>query len=321
MNLRTSAMKAAVFGLGLVAATGSYAQAAGADKDTIPGKIIHRINPDQPTNESATAGSTGEMTPPIAWNGGPVLKNSPNIYVIWYGSWNQSNGSDTPAGQQIVRDFLYGLSGSPYLLINGTYYDGSGYVSGYTGNYTETSVGYPYGSKLKDSTITKIVSNYMSSSGNKDTNALYYVLTSSDVAETSGFCSRYCGWHTNGTIQGLDIKYSFVGNANRCLSACSAQSTGPNGNAGVDGMVSVMAHELDEALTDPDPPTGWTDSSGSENGDKCAWTFGSAEYQVANGAWANMSLPAKSVTSRDYLIQRDLKATDSKCYVNIGGQQ
>jgi hypothetical protein len=155
----------------------------------------------------------------------------------------------------------------------------------------------------------------------KDASALYFVLTSSDVAENSGFCNRYCGWHTSGTIAGTNIKYSFVGNANRCLSSCAAQSVGPNGNAGVDGMISVIAHELEETNTDPNPTTGWADSGGAENADKCAWTFGAGVKQAGNGAYYNMTLPALSVPSRSYLVQRNLKATDSKCYIDYVGAQ
>jgi len=65
-------------------------------------------------------------------------------------------------------------------------------------------------------------------------------------------------------------------------------------------MASIIAHEMEEALTDPDL-NAWYDSGGAENADKCAWTFGSAQYQVANGSWANVHLG-----SRDYLIQRNL---------------
>jgi hypothetical protein len=111
------------------------------------------------------------------------------------------------------------------------------------------------------------------------------------------------------------VKYSFVGNANRCLNSCAAQTTGPNGNAGVDGMLSVVAHELEEANTDPNL-NAWYDSSGAENADKCAWTFGQNLSLASNGAYYNMALPAQSVSSRNYLIQRNLSASDSKCYVN-----
>jgi hypothetical protein len=77
-----------------------------------------------------------------------------------------------------------------------------------------------------------------------DPNGMYFVLTSSDVNERSGFCTRYCGWHTAASPSVGRIRYSFVGNANRCLSSCAIQSVGPNGNAGVDGMLSGLAHEL-----------------------------------------------------------------------------
>src|SRR5439155_7321148 len=117
-----------------------------------------------------------------------------------------------------------------------------------------------------------------------------FVLTSADVTATSGFCTQYCGWHTHGTILGSDIKYSFVGNPDRCPSACSAQATGPIGNAGADGMASIIAHELEEATTDPDL-NAWYDRRGYENADKCAWTFGtttqrptSYQYNMRQGS-------------------------------------
>jgi hypothetical protein len=124
------------------------------------------------------------------------------------------------------------------------------------------------------------------------------VLTSSDVTATSGFCTQYCGWHTHGTIGGSDIKYSFVGNPDRCPSACSAQTTGPNGNAGADGMASIISHELEEAVTDPDL-NAWYDRTGQENADKCAWTFGTT-HTASNGSLYNVTLG-----SRNFLIQRN----------------
>jgi hypothetical protein len=33
----------------------------------------------------------------------------------------------------------------------------------------------------------------------------------------------------------------------------------------------VEGHEYAETITDQNPPGGWTDSRGAENGDKCAW--------------------------------------------------
>ena len=297
--------------LGLFCVASVQAQGQGqSDKETNPNKIPHRINPGHPTSDAPTAGSTGTMTPAIQWNGGPVMTASPDVHLIWYGNWAQSNGSDNATGQQIVRDFMSGVGGSAYLQINQPYTGSNGQVTGFIGQTYEADVGYTNGKRLSDNAISTIVSNYITKTGRKDSNAVYFVLTSSDVAETSGFCNRYCGWHTSGTLAGANIKYSFVGNANRCLSGCAAQTTGPNGNAGVDGMVSVIAHELEEALTDPNPRSGWTDSNGAENADKCAWTFGSQLKTASNGAFYNVTLG-----SRNFLIQRNLD-TLSNCYID-----
>jgi Phosphate-induced protein 1 conserved region len=276
-----------------------------------PQVIIHKTNPHE---GAPTAGSTGVQTPDITLHGGPVMA-TPNVYLIWYGNWNQSNGSDTAAGQTIVNDFLYGLNGSPYYTTNASYYSSNASVSGTFVVKGASTDHYSQGSSLSDRKIGNIVANAINSGAlPKDANGIYFVLTSSDVSENSGFCSRYCGWHTYGTLGGTNIKYAFVGNANRCLNACAAQTTGPNGNAGVDGMVSVIAHELEETNTDPNL-NAWYDASGAEDADKCAWTFGQSLSQTGTGAYYNMTLPGLSVSSRPFLIQRELDV-NSLCYVD-----
>jgi hypothetical protein len=63
-------------------------------------------------------------------------------------------------------------------------------------------------------------------------------------------------------------------------------------------MASIIAHELEEATTDPDL-NAWYDSRGDENADKCAWTFG-ATSRAPNGSQYNMMLG-----TRQYLIQQN----------------
>jgi hypothetical protein len=236
-----------------------------------------------------TSGSNG-----ITYHGGPIITGTVNIYYIWYGNWS-GNSATT-----ILPDLASNIGGSPYWNINTTYTDGSGnHVTNavhYAGSTTDS---YSRGTALADADIQTIVSSAITGGKlPKDTNGIYFVLTSADVNETSGFCNQYCGWHTNATIGGSDIKYAFVGNPDRCPSSCEQQTTGPNGNAGADGMASIIAHESEEATTDPDL-NAWYDRRGAENADKCAWTFG-AEYTVSNGASANMRLG-----SRDFLIQQN----------------
>jgi hypothetical protein len=291
------------------------------DRDIIP----HRANKDGA--DAVTKGSTGVVTPQISYHGGALI-GTPTIYYIWYGNWNQTNGSDTPAGQQILRDFARTIGNSAYFNINTTYSAGGTTITGnvnFGGEATDTG---SQGTRLTDGKVGSVVVGALNSGALPyDPNGVYFVLSSSNVSESSGFCSVYCGWHSAGTISsgtygGQRVRYSFVGNANRCLNACAAQTTSPNGNAGVDGMVSIIAHELEEATTDPDPHSGWADINGSENADKCAWTFGQNLFTLSNGAVYNMTLGSGTTMMRNYLIQRNLKysSAGSTCNVSLTAQ-
>ncbi|MEO8368835.1 MAG: hypothetical protein ABI806_06525 [Candidatus Solibacter sp.] len=308
MKQRFSGRTVIAFGLGvgsLLAQGQGQNGGAGRPSDEDPGfKVaIHSRNQ---LEEAPTKGGTTSLSP-ITDHGGPKM-GTPNPYLIWYGNWNQSNATDTPGGQAIVRDFLAGLSNSGYYQINMSYNGPTGAV----GAVRETIDTGSQGTHLSDNAIKAIVNSAIGSGrlGAADPNGVYFVLTSSNIAKT-GFCSQYCGWHTYTTIGATKVKYSFVGNAARCLNSCAAQTVGPNGNAGVDGMVSVLAHELEEANTDP-LLNAWYDSSGAENADKCAWTFGQNQSVLGTGAYYNLTLG-----SRNFLIQRNLSATDNKCYVDI----
>jgi hypothetical protein len=272
------------------------------EKDLAPnGKGIGTI--DHPSNASPN-GNAGRAKPSggngISYHGGPLLLGTTNVYYIWYGNWS-GNSATT-----ILTDFATNIGGSPYFNINTTYYNGSSvHVSNAVHFAGSTTDNYSQGTSLTDANIQTVVSSAISSNRlPKDTNGVYFVLTSADVTASSGFCTQYCGWHTHGTISGSDIKYSFVGNPDRCPASCAAQTVGPNGNAGADGMASIIAHELEETVTDPDL-NAWYDTKGAENADKCAWTFG-ATYLTSNGAKANMQLG-----SRDYLVQQN--------WVNLSG--
>jgi hypothetical protein len=232
----------------------------------------------------STGGNNG-----IFYHGGPLILGGTNIHLIWYGNWNNNTATT------ILPDFAQHIGGSPYFNINTTYTDGSGKaVTNMCTLSTQASDNYSHGASLSDAAVEAIVA----AQNPTDTNGVYFVLTSADVNETSGFCTQYCGWHTHATIAGKDIKYAFVGNPDRCPSACEPQTTSPNGNAGADGMASIMAHELEESTTDPDL-NAWYDRRGAENADKCAWTFGPV-YTAAGGSAANMKLG-----TRDYLIQQN----------------
>jgi hypothetical protein len=268
------------------------AQAQDPDSELAPIAVHHTIQHSAHNGAGRPKSGAG-----ISYHGGPVMGTSSavNVYVIWYGNWT-GNSATT-----IIPSFLGAIGGSPYFNINTTYYNGSGVHVANAVTYSgATTDNYSQGTALSDGQIQTVVSSAISSGRlPTDANGVYFVLTSADVTASSGFCTVYCGWHTVGTINGTHIKYSFVGNPDRCPSACEAQSaSSPNDNPGADGMVSIIAHELEEATTDPEL-NAWYDSRGAENADKCAWTFGTT-LKASNGSAYNMTLGGNN-----YLIQRN----------------
>jgi hypothetical protein len=240
--------------------------------------------------EAGTSGNNPVAGNGISYHGGPVMRSSSvNLYFIWYGNW--TNGPKASDRQITVTllDTLFGatrgIGGSGYFKINTTYSDRVGHPTGNIALVASTANNYSRGKQLADSDILNIVDTAVSSRAlPKDANGLYFVLTSSDVAETSGFCTKYCGWHTSSAISGTDIHYAFVGNPDHCPSACEMQIVSPNGDSGADGMASIMAHEASEAVTDPDL-NAWYDSGGNESADKCAWKFGPVTGILGQGAY------------------------------------
>lgn len=261
---------------------------------------------------------------PIKYWGGPVMLGTPNVYFIWYGNWT---GNDAPS---ILEDLIKGFSQTGYSNALTSFYQvnypdsgvDSGpeagvkaFLSGRVAFSRSIYVGYSRGKALIQGDISKIVADLLrTNSLPYDPSAVYFVLTSSDVTESMGvwgtFCGAYCGYHDSMNVDGVTIKFSFVGDPSNCPSNCIPQkdlfvtsglNKSPNDNWGADAMASVIIHELTEAVTDPEPTTNqaWLDTSLSyENADMCAWRF-DPTYPTVNGSRANVRFGG-----RDYLIQQ-----------------
>jgi len=233
-----------------------------------------------------------------------VMSSGANLYFIWYGNWSGS------AAPNVIDAFVNGLGGSAWYHINTTYSDKSSKaVNDSVALLASTSDNYSQGKTLSDNGVFQVVSSAITSGRLPlDTNALYVVFSSADVSESSGFCTNYCGWHSSATLNGTDIKFSFIGSTERCPSACSTGAPPPNGSVAGDGMASVLAHELAETVTDPDLNAWFKLSSGEETGDLCAWTFG-ATSSTPSGAVYNLTLP----TGKFFIQQIWVNAGGGRC--------
>lgn len=292
---------ASTVALALAVSFGTVVQAAGETANPGTSVLLQQkvVSPARGFAGKPVKGGTGTG---ITYHGGPVMTNPIVIYPIWYGNFS----TGVTGTKDILTSFMSNIGGSPRFNINTTYFNGSNLkvqnsVSLSSSQVTDTT--YKYGKNLSDANIASIVTDALNASAlPRDPNGFYLVLTDGTVAESSGFLTKYCGWHTylNHTVNrvSVSIKYSFVGDPTNGLGSCAAQTTSPNNNAAADGMVSVITHELEEAATDPQL-NAWYDAQGNENSDKCAWKFGTTST-ATNGSLYNLTIGGKQ-----YLVQQN----------------
>jgi Phosphate-induced protein 1 conserved region len=240
----------------------------------------------------------------ILYHGGPVIL-SVSVAAIYWGSSQIYAGGPTPGtkgtGSQdgsLVGYFLGHLGGSQYYNINSTYYDGSGSHVVNAVNYGSfwADVTNP-GSTVSDAAIqAEVTRAFTTGNLTYDANTVYAVFSGPGVNLGGGFGTQYCAYHGDftATINGASkvVKYAVMPYNLSAGSACSALSGSPNNDAAADTEVNTLAHEIEEANTDPQL-NAWYDRRGYENADKCAWQFGTT-FTTSNGAKANITVGTKS---------------------------
>jgi Ricin-type beta-trefoil lectin domain len=110
---------------------------------------------------------------------------------------------------------------------------------------------------------------------------------------------QFCAWHDDNadtTLSGgaASSPYGDIAFTNMPYETDAGASCGQgfvNSPGTLDGVSIVGGHEYAETITDQNPPGGWTDSAGAENGDKCAWispgtSGGSFDLPLTTGTFA-----------------------------------
>jgi len=263
----------------------------------------------KPFDQHKPAGSGNVQ---ILYHGGKILTASVPIYVIYYGGI----GSFPSTTQPIVNSFLAGLGGTPQFDVNTTYCNvntttcpgGGTSVSGAL-SYDPSHIYFDSGSQgntLHSGDVPKIVESALTSPDHLPTDdGAIYLLITAPTTSVSGFCTRYCAYHTKSTtiVSGHTIHYALAPEPNSKCTVCDGnfalgESTTPNGDPGADEIVDSLMHEISETVTDPDL-NAWYAPSGAENGDLCNYVYGTATFpSPTTGATANASWGGYS-----YLIQ------------------
>lgn len=200
----------------------------------------------------------------LQYNGGPV-ETHPVVYLVFWGSqWN----SDPNGVQSYLQNYFSGLGTSQdhWSPINSQYTDSSGAGPSFSGSVLG-GTWVDNGSAAPSSATQQAIANEADSGaahfGVSGPNADVFVVSPSGTSPDGFPNSGFCAWHSwSGTVAYTNMPYVLDAG-----SSCGANSV----RSQLDGFSIVGGHEYAEAVTDPQPSSGWVDASGQEIGDLCAW--------------------------------------------------
>ena len=228
----------------------------------------------------------------MTYHGGKIMPTAVIKAIFWGSSWSTSAG-DKITG---MDSFYTGWNNSNYAGTNTEYTGTNGRVgktSTYQGHIVDTSTA---SGGANTSTILAEVCKQVTN-GNIVPDASgngYYPVYTDEPRGSAG----YCAYHSAGTCNGKALQFAFFWKLDGDP-GCDPGDTSGLHSEGLAAIANVSGHELAEAVTDPASPGAWYDASGSENGDKCAWTFGGPLATLSNGAkfkiqgeWSNAAFTA-----------------------------
>jgi hypothetical protein len=233
----------------------------------------------------------GGGSPNMTLHGGNVLSNPTAVTAIFWGpKW--ANASFTGDKQTGLGQFYANVAGTAYARTNGEYAGVNGAKVStaitYAGQVVDTSA-TPSGAPSTSAVLNEVCAQI----SNPSANAYYPVYT--DIPRRS---AGYCAWHSWGQCNGVNVQFGFFF-ALDGDPGCDPQDTTSGRSQGLAALANVTGHELSETLTDP-RGNGWLDSSGGENGDKCAWVFdqsvtlGDGSVWKIQGNWSNAAYNSRS---------------------------
>ena len=206
----------------------------------------------------------------MIWHSGAIMTTTATSAIFWGPSWVTSPG-DKISG---MDTWYTGFGNSNY----------AGTSDEYTGTNGQVTSTVSYGGHFVDSTTASggsktsaILAEVCKVIPSPVANGYYAVYT--DIPRGH---SGYCAYHSYGSCGATPVQFAFFWKMDGDA-GCDPQSTVAGESQGLAAIANVSGHELSEARTDP-RNGGWYDSSGQENGDKCAWTFNVPYVTFSNGS-------------------------------------
>jgi hypothetical protein len=262
----------------------------------------------------------------LGYHGGPTMHTN-TVYEIY---WQPAGYSFDSQGtfQNLVSGFFTNVAAaSAAQATNNVYYSDTQYYDSASGNVLFNSSN---GGSYVDTTPFPASGCYDSVTPNvcltdaqiavevqRDIGAahwtagpthLFFIFTPLNVGSCYGSScafTSYCAYHSWVGSGNSVVLYANMPDAGTSLAGCGSGQY-PNGNSAADSVINVTSHEHNEAITD-EQGSAWYDRRGYENGDKCAWNFGSALGSTGSGQYN------QAIGSGRYYLQQEWSNRTSGC--------
>jgi hypothetical protein len=278
---------------------------------------------------------------PVVFHGGGVMRDVTVHTIFWAPAGYAFGGPPSPGGHgyvQLIQQFFTdaahdsGSAGNAFSILP-QFGDGSGagtYAISYSaaGDSISDTAPYPPRSKqcaspsgiatcVTDLEVQQEIDRLIRANDppGRGLHDLWFVFLPPNVDECDapGTCgtNSFAGYHSlsnlgsGPTIYAVAIDPSIEGNP--------SQGNDPQGNPDAEAAIDTAAHEMVEAMTDPEG-TGWMDPDGNEIGDKCQTETGTPLGYAPDGSPYNQLLD-----NNQYLFQMMWANAPLGC-VQLAGQ-
>jgi hypothetical protein len=284
---------------------GDQSMALNGRDEVLQRAVIHRTVEEVEKSRASHGGGTTNLTY-HGGTGGIGVETAPRIYLVLWGSqWNNNDPSGEAA---ILEKFYQGIGGSSWLnsvtqycqgvATGTTFCNGAGQAAGnpagiYAGVFVDNSSAaptHPRQSQLAAEAVR--AAEHFGNTTAASNDSTQYVIATATGNSSSGFGRQYCAYHSSTSSTVGNVAYTNLPYITDAGASCGANF---NGLGPAAGITIVGGHEAAETVSDQFPSTGWLDSGGAENGDKCAWittgSQGAAQtVRFSTGAFAVQSL-------------------------------
>ena len=305
---------------------GAAASASTSASGGLTAHHVHYFPAPGASHQVRNAGDERQGSPPLVNHGGPIMKVEKSYAIFWDPGQLQDGTPTQGIDKQyknLIKGYFNDVNGSSFYKIQNQY-SGQGQAPTKTDftkiwvdktpfpknhcSYSDVGSNCFTDADLEARVVADAKAHGITNSMSKE----FFVYT----PENEGSCfdsgcsapayEYYCAYHSNisnggGQLIYANMPYPTVKSGRNCYISGGSQQF-PSGDVNADAVINVTSHEQMEAITDP-LGSAWWDAAGYENGDECAWNFGTT---LGDGGDVDLS-------GHPYGLQKEGSNNQSNC--------